>query len=120
MPRPGRWGAATVRQITYDSAGNVLTDNKLGAVNSYTYNKRNRLDTATVGALPYAYGYNALEQLSLRQQTSGPSPFTTHFVHDHLGNIIAETAGGGATGATANYGDSYRFRPGRYKHWRSR
>jgi hypothetical protein len=92
--------AATVRQIIYDNAGNILTDNKLGVVNSYTYNKRNRLDTATVGALPYAYGYTALEQLVTRQQTAGPSPFTTHFVHDVFGNIVAETAGGGATGAT--------------------
>ncbi len=91
---------ASIGSANSDNAGNILTDNRLGAVNTYTYNKRNRLDTATVGALPYAYGYNALEQLVIRQQTAGPSPFTTHFVHDIFGNIIAETAGGGATGAT--------------------
>ncbi|MEQ1612538.1 MAG: RHS repeat-associated core domain-containing protein [Hyphomicrobiaceae bacterium] len=92
--------AATVRTLTYDNAGNILTDNGLAGSKTYTYNKRNRLGTATVGALGYAYTYNALEQLAIRQQTAGPSPFLTHFVHDIFGNVIAETAGGGATGTT--------------------
>jgi RHS repeat-associated protein len=51
-----------------------------------------------VGALVYNYTYNALEQLVTRAQVSPAT--TTHFVHDRMGNVIAETAGGGATGTT--------------------
>jgi YD repeat-containing protein len=36
-------GAATVRQMTYDGGGNMLTDNRAGTTTTYTYNKRNRL-----------------------------------------------------------------------------
>ena len=46
----------------------------------------------------YNYTYNALEQLAVRAQVSPAA--TTHFIHDRAGNVIAETAGGGATGAT--------------------
>ena len=46
----------------------------------------------------YNYTYNAPEQLAIRQQVSPTA--TTHFIHDRMGNVIAETAGGGPTGAT--------------------
>ena len=36
---------------THDGAGNMLTDNRLGPTTTYTYNKRNRLASATSGAL---------------------------------------------------------------------
>jgi hypothetical protein len=39
-----------------------------------------------------------MEQLVSRAQVSPAT--TTHFVHDRMGNVIAETAGGGATGTT--------------------
>ena len=91
---------STVRQITYDNAGNIVTDNGSGGNKTYTYNKRARLSGAAIGALTYAYTYNGLEQLAIRQATNGPAPFTTHFIHDIFGNVIAETGGGGPTGAT--------------------
>jgi RHS repeat-associated protein len=46
----------------------------------------------------YNYTYNGLEQLVIRAQVSPAT--TTHFIHDRMGNVIAETAGGGATGTT--------------------
>ena len=50
-------GAQTVRQMTYDAAGNMLADT-LGK--TYTYNKRNRMDTATIGAIVWNYTYNGV------------------------------------------------------------
>jgi len=88
-------GTQTTRQLTYDNAGNLVTDS---AGQAYVYNKRDRLSVATVGALVYNYTYNALEQLAIRAVVSPAS--TTHFIHDRMGNVIAETAGGGPTGAT--------------------
>ncbi len=93
-------GGSTVRSFTYDGAGNLLTDNGLGGNKTYTYNRRNRLSGATVGALTYGYTYNAMEQLAIRQATNATPVTTTHFIHNIFGNVIAETAGGGATGAT--------------------
>jgi RHS repeat-associated protein len=92
-------GASTVRQMTYDGAGNMLTDNRAGATTTYTYNKRNRLASATSGALVWGYTYNGLEQLAVRTLTTGGTDIT-HFLHDIFGNVIAETGGGGATGTT--------------------
>ena len=42
-------GVQTVRAITCDGAGGILTDNRPGATTTYTYNKRNRLTSATFG-----------------------------------------------------------------------
>ena len=80
------------------SGGNLTSDSGSGGSKADTYNKRNRLSNATLGALVYNYTYNALEQLAIRAQVT-PSA-TTHFIHDRLGNVIAETAGGGPTGTT--------------------
>jgi RHS repeat-associated protein len=85
-------GAATVAALTYDAGGNLLTDNRVSGNKTYTYNQRNRLTTATVGALAYSYTYNGREQLSVRQKTTAPVA-TTHFVHDIFGNVLAETSG---------------------------
>jgi YD repeat-containing protein len=65
--------AATVRQMTYDNAGNILTDNRAGTTTTYTYNKRNRLASATSGALVWGYTYGGLEQLAIRTLTTGGS-----------------------------------------------
>ena len=81
----------TTRTLTYDNGGNLVTDGGAGGSKAYTYNKRNRLSVATVGALTYTYTYNALEQLASRVQSSPAA--TTHFIHDRMGNVIAETAG---------------------------
>ena len=56
-----------MRQMTYDGAGNLITDDRAGTTTTYTYNKRNRLapawarragrravEAATSGALVWA------------------------------------------------------------------
>jgi RHS repeat-associated protein len=43
--------------------------------------------------------YDAKEQIAIRDSLVAPAG-VTHYVHDIFGNVIAETAGGGATGAT--------------------
>jgi RHS repeat-associated protein len=86
-------GAATIAALTYDNAGgNMLSNSRAGSAATYTYNNRNRLATATVGAVSYAYTYNGREQLAIRQQTTAPVS-TTHFIHDLFGNVLAETSG---------------------------
>jgi YD repeat-containing protein len=85
-------GAATIAALTYDNAGNMLSNSRAGSAATYTYNNRNRLATATVGAVNYAYTYNGREQLAIRQQTTAPVS-TTHFIHDLFGNVLAETSG---------------------------
>ena len=95
-------GASTVRQITYDGAGNILTDNRSGTTTTYTYNKRNRLMTATSGALVWGYAYNAREQLVSRNLNTGGTDLT-HFVHDSFGNVIAEADGTRKGSTTREY-----------------
>jgi hypothetical protein len=86
-------GASTIRQMTYDNAGNLLTD---GPGITYAYNNRNRMSSATIGAIVWNYTYNGKEQPAIRTRLS---PFaTTHFIHDLFGNVIAEADG--ATAAT--------------------
>jgi RHS repeat-associated protein len=89
----------TTRTLVYDNAGNLTSDTSAGGARTYAYNNRNRPSAATVGALAWGYTYNGLEQLAIRTQTAGGAGIT-HFIHDPFGNVIAETAGGGATGAT--------------------
>jgi len=89
------------RIFTHDAAGNMTEDERSGTDYVYGYNNRNRLSAVTVaGSLKGAYTYNALEQLAIRVTTNMTPAGTTHFIHDLAGNVIAETAGGGATGST--------------------
>jgi YD repeat-containing protein len=62
---------------------------------------RNRLTSATSGALVWNYAYNAREQLVSRTLDTGGD--LTHFVHDIFGNVIAETNGTGPAGTTREY-----------------
>jgi RHS repeat-associated protein len=94
-------GAATDRAFVYDAGGNITSDTRSGVAYVYAYNARNRMSTATVGGvLKGTYTYNGLEQLAIRVTSNMTPSGTTHFIHDLAGNVIAETAGGGATGAT--------------------
>jgi YD repeat-containing protein len=62
----------------------------------------------TVGTvLKSTYTYNGLEQVTIRLLQNMTPSGTTHFIYDRFGNLIAETAGGGATGPT---GTSWRSR----------
>jgi YD repeat-containing protein len=93
-------GATTVRTLGYDNAGNLISDSGAAGAKTYVYNNRNRLSSATIGAIQWTYVYNGLEQLTHRTRVGASPADVTHYVHDIFGNIIAETDGGGATGAT--------------------
>ncbi|WP_295557691.1 RHS repeat-associated core domain-containing protein [uncultured Hyphomicrobium sp.] len=94
-------GGTPERTFTYDNAGNITQDSRSGTAYAYGYNNRNRLNTVTVaGSLKGTYTYDGLEQLAIRVTTNQTPAGTTHFIHDIFGNVIAETAGGGATGST--------------------
>jgi CRISPR-associated endonuclease Cas3-HD len=96
-------GAATDRAFVHDAGGNITSDTRAGGVQLYTYNKRNRMDTATVGGvLKGTYTYNGLEQLAIRTTTNMTPSGTTHFIHDLMGNVIAET-NGTAAGTVREY-----------------
>ncbi len=88
-----------MRSFTYDGAGNMLSDSRLGNVYAYTYNAANRLKTVSFqGNLVGTYTYNGGEQLIQRVITnSGSSNGTIQYVHDRMGNIIAEATAAGAT-----------------------
>ena len=97
-------GAMTVRAFSYDGAGNILSDNRVGASHAYTYNNRNRLATVTVGgSLRGTYAYNGLEQLAIRVMTDQTPSGTVHSLYDRAGNLIAETDGTGPAGTVREY-----------------
>ena len=61
----------TERAFAYDNAGNLTTDTRSGTAYVYAYNKRNRLNTVTVGGvLKSTYTYNGLEQSTIRVTTN--------------------------------------------------
>ena len=77
----------------------MLSDSRLGNLYAYTYNAANRLKTVSFqGNLVGTYTYNGGEQLIQRVITnSGSSNGTIQYVHDRMGNIIAEATSAGAT-----------------------
>jgi YD repeat-containing protein len=92
------WGAKT---FTYDAAGNITSDTRSGSGSAYTYtyNNANRLTTVSLsGNLKATYTYNGGAQLIIRVITnSGALNGTTHYVHDLMGNVIAEADSSGNT-----------------------
>ena len=92
-------GATTVRSITYDAAGSITSDNRLGSTYDYTYNHANRLKTVSYESnLKGTYTYNGQHQLITRVVTnSGTANGTTHYVHDRSGNVIAELNASGVS-----------------------
>ncbi|MFM2422585.1 MAG: hypothetical protein RL291_1115, partial [Pseudomonadota bacterium] len=50
-------GASTVRSLTYDNAGNQISDSGSQGSRTYTYNNRNRLLRAAIGAIQWDYTY---------------------------------------------------------------
>jgi RHS repeat-associated protein len=86
-------GSTTVRAFTYDGAGNITQDVRSGVTQTYTYNNRGRLASASVGGSPVAdYSYDALERLTFRTVQGMSGPVTTHYAYDLAGRVIAETA----------------------------
>jgi len=93
-----------VRAFSYDGAGNILSDSRVGTSYVYTYNNRNRLATVTVGgSLRGTYAYNGLEQLAIRVMTDQTPSGTVHSLYDRAGNLIAETDGTGPAGTVREY-----------------
>ncbi|MCF6273259.1 MAG: hypothetical protein L3J37_08710, partial [Rhodobacteraceae bacterium] len=87
-----------VRSFTYDGAGNVISEDRLGDIYTYTYNAANRLSSMSLnGVLQAEYKYNALGQQSWRKLV--PSGQIIHSLFDLEGNRIAEYdyAGGTST-----------------------
>jgi RHS repeat-associated protein len=93
----------TARNFTYDAAGNVRTDTRLGALGmSFEYDVEGRLSKARRTSSPTiggTYRYDALNRLASRTvtQSAAPTTFTTLYVHDLDDHIIAETDTSGQT-----------------------
>ncbi len=75
----------TVRTNQYDPAGNLLQDGTY----VYTYNARNRLNSATKGTTTHQYTYNALGQ---RIKKNGPqvTTGTNFFLYGEEGQLLGE------------------------------
>lgn len=73
--------------VSYDSAGNTLTDDAA----TYTYSARGRLSKATVGTNAVSYLHNGLEQ---RVAKSGPTSMVAtgvaYYVYDEAGRLLGE------------------------------
>jgi RHS repeat-associated protein len=79
-------GSTGTRQLTYDTAGNVVQDSQTG---SYSYNAANRLERFMVnGVIQAEYTYNTLGQQVLRELPVLGKKI--HVVHDLEGNRLAE------------------------------
>lgn len=91
-------GAATLRAVTNDGAGNMITDLRGTTAYHYRYNNRGRLDQLTIGATVTAnYEYDGLERMSARTTQNMVPAGTTHYIYDQAGHLLAETSGVGTT-----------------------
>jgi RHS repeat-associated protein len=85
------------RHFTYTANGNMATDDRTfigGGSVSNTFGGRDRLESQTVNSQSVTFTINAFGQ----RVSKAFSGTTTHFIHDILGNIIAEA--NGSTGTT--------------------
>ena len=85
------------RNFTWTANGNIATDDRAivgGGSMSATYGGRDKLESMTVNSQGITYKLNAFNQ----RVSMAFSGATTHYVHDILGNIIAEADG--STGTT--------------------
>ncbi|MBL1437788.1 MAG: RHS repeat protein [Rhodobacteraceae bacterium] len=83
-----------VHSFTYDSAGNVISEDRLGDIYTYTYNAANRMSSMSLnGVLQAEYKYNALGQQAWRKLRPTGQTLTWPIIHsifDLEGNRIAE------------------------------
>jgi YD repeat-containing protein len=87
---PGSHRLASIsgqRSFQYDAAGNTLNNAKA----SFTYNLRNRMDSATADSVTTSYLHNALGQ---RVSKSG-SDYAIDYLYDLDGHLIAEADSAG-------------------------
>jgi RHS repeat-associated protein len=89
-------GAATVRSLSYDAAGNITADDRAGTVYGYAYNDRGRLTQSRVnGQLRAIYRYDVFERLNSRQLLNMTPAGTTHYVQDLAGHLLVEATSTG-------------------------
>lgn len=88
--------SATIRTITHDGAGNIITDVRGATTYNYRYNKRGRLDRLTVGSTVKAdYVYDGLERMAVRVTQNMTPAATTHYIYDRAGRLLVEATGTG-------------------------
>ena len=74
--------------LAYDADGNVVTHNTPSADYSFTFDAKNRLSQASLGAIAETYAINGLGQ---RVEKADPSTSSkTLFAYDEAGNLIGE------------------------------
>jgi hypothetical protein len=71
-------GSTTLRTVTNDGAGNIITDTRGATTYNYRYNNRGRLDQLTIGSTVTAnYTYDGLERMAVRTTNYGDSAFNS-------------------------------------------
>ncbi len=76
------------RSYSYDAAGDITGD----GANSYTFNQRGRMSSATTTGGTTNYPYNALGRLIEKSGNGG----TTLFMYDEAGHLLGEYSSSGA------------------------
>jgi len=91
-------GSTTLRSVTNDAAGNMITDTRGSTTYAYRYSNRGRLDQLTIGSTVTAnYGYDGLERMSVRTTQNMTPSGTTHYIYDRAGRLLVEASGTGTT-----------------------
>ncbi|WP_315759581.1 RHS repeat-associated core domain-containing protein [Bradyrhizobium sp. SZCCHNRI2007] len=91
-------GTNTLRSVTNDGAGNIVTDVRGTTTYNYRYNNRNRLDQLTIGTTVTAsYVYDGLERMAVRTTQNMTPSTTTHYIYDSSGRLLAEAGANGTT-----------------------
>ena len=81
----GSWSES----YTYDAAGNTLTHASPSADYAFTYDGKNRMSGASLGALTTVYGYNDLGQ-RLGKAPASQLSSATLFAYDEAGHLLGE------------------------------
>lgn len=92
-----------MKNYTHDLAGNVTND----GVNTYAYDARGRLTTATVAGVNSVRHYNALGERTFRSPQPG---INTAYAYDQAGRLIGEYTSNTLNGTT--YGIEYVYLEG--------
>lgn len=91
-------GPTTLRSVTNDGAGNIVTDIRGTTTYNYHYNNRNRLDRLSIGSTPTAsYAYDGLDRMAVRDTQNMMPSATTHYIYDRSGRLLAEANAVGTT-----------------------
>ena len=89
-------GAATVRNFTYDQAGNPLTGVYNSLSTTLDYNDANRQEQMYIGSKPQVTLHNALGQRTSKAVMDKGINRVEHYHYDQSGQLIAVTNAAGA------------------------